>query len=166
MQKNAPSLTLTTKQQRLVKASFRKVERISDIAALSFYQRLFVLDPSLRALFHADIEAQSKKLMQALKMVAEGIDRLPELLPAIESLGRRHLHYGVKDEHYATVGKALLWSLEQALGQDFTEEAAAWAAAFELLAITMKRAAATAGPVGDFAAASDPAKRRPEMVHP
>ncbi len=139
---------MTKEQKQLVRTSFSKLEHISQIVALAFYRRLFELDPSLRALFHGDIEQQGRKLMQALKMVVESLDCLPELLPAVESLGRRHVHYGVKDEHYDTVGQALLWSLQQSLGPDFTEEARlAWAAAFALLASTMKKAAATVKPV-------------------
>jgi len=135
---------MTKRQQQLVKTSFRKAEHLSQIIALCFYKRLFELDPSLRQLFHTEIEAQSKKLMQALSMIAEGMDSLPEVVPAIESLGRRHVYYGVKDEHYATVGEALLWSLDQTLGAEFTVEVRmAWATAFYLLADVMKRAAAT-----------------------
>src|SRR5260221_13548457 len=134
---------MTKRQQQLVKTSFRKAEHLSHIIALCFYKRLFELDPSLRLLFHTEIEAQSKKLMQALSMIAEGIDSLPELVPAIESLGRRHVHYGVKAEHYATVGEALLWSFDQTLGADFTVEVrTAWATAFYLIADTMTQAAA------------------------
>ena len=139
---------MTNEQKQSVSTSFSKLEPISQIVALAFYRRLFELDPSLRALFHGDIEQQSRKLMLALKMVVESLDRLPELLPAVESLGRRHVHYGVKDEHYDTVGQALLWSLQQSLGPAFTDEARlAWTAAFALLASTMKKAAATVKPV-------------------
>src|SRR6266496_5981373 len=131
---------MTKVQKQLVKSSFRDAERVGPIVALCFYKRLFELDPSLRQLFHTDIEAQSKKLMQALSMIAEGIDSLPELIPAVESLGRRHVHYGVKAEHYATVGEALLWSLDQTLGAEFTVEVrTAWATAFYVLADTMQQ---------------------------
>ena len=139
---------MTKEQKQLVRMSFSKLEHTSQIVALSFYRRLFEPDPSLRGLFHVDIEQQSAKLMLALKMVVESLDCLAELLPAVESLGRRHVHYGVKDEHYDTVGQALLWSLQQSLGPTFTEEARlSWAAAFDLLASTMKKAAATVKPV-------------------
>jgi hemoglobin-like flavoprotein len=56
----------------------------------------------------------------------------------------RHAGYGVKDEHYDTVAEALLWTLEQGLGSDFTTEARdAWVAVYTVLASTMKDAAAT-----------------------
>jgi hypothetical protein len=62
--------------------------------------------------------------------------------PAPGSLGRRHAGYGVKDEHYATVAAALLWTLEQGLGARFTPDVReAWSAAYGLLASTMQSAA-------------------------
>jgi len=86
--------------------------------------------------------------MQALKMIAEGLDRLPELLPTVESLGRRHVDYGVRDEHYDTVGSALLWSLEASLGPGFTHETrVAWSTAYTMLASAMKKAAASVKPI-------------------
>jgi hemoglobin-like flavoprotein len=51
----------------------------------------------------------------------------------------------VRDQHYDTVATALLWTLEQGLGSDFTPEVKdAWTAAYTVLAGTMKHAAATA----------------------
>ena len=56
---------------------------------------------------------------------------------------QRHVAYGVREEHYDTVGAALLWTLEQGLGDAWTVElATAWATAYTLLATTMKDAAA------------------------
>ena len=54
----------------------------------------------------------------------------------------RHVAYGVEDAHYATVGKALLWTLEQGLGDAFTLEVReAWTIAYGLLAGTMQEGA-------------------------
>jgi hemoglobin-like flavoprotein len=61
----------------------------------------------------------------------------------VEALGRRRVGYGVRDEHYTTVGLALLWTLEQGLGDAFTPEVRdAWSTAYGWLAFTMQRAAA------------------------
>jgi hemoglobin-like flavoprotein len=50
----------------------------------------------------------------------------------------------VRDEHYETVGAALLWTLEKGLGDAFTPDVrAAWTAVYGVLASTMKRAAAS-----------------------
>jgi hypothetical protein len=57
-------------------------------------------------------------------------------------LGRRHAAYGVKDEHYGTVGAALLWTLGEGLGADFTPEVKdAWTSVYGTLATTMREAA-------------------------
>jgi hemoglobin-like flavoprotein len=85
--------------------------------------------------------------MGMLRMVVRGLDRLEQLVPAVQALGRRHAGYGVRDEHYATVGAALLWTLERGLGEAFTPATrAAWAAAYALLAATMQQAAGEGPP--------------------
>jgi nitric oxide dioxygenase len=49
-------------------------------------------------------------------------------------LAKRHVGYGVKAVHYATVGAALLWTLEKGLGPSWTPElAAAWTLAYTTL---------------------------------
>ena len=70
-----------------------------------------------------------------------GLDRLDEIVPVVEDLGRRHAGYGVEDTHYDTAGAALLWTLEQGLGDEFTPAFGdAWGAAYGVLADTMKGA--------------------------
>lgn len=57
-------------------------------------------------------------------------------------MGRRHTGYGVQDADYAEVGAALLWTLEKALGDEWTEEVGgAWAGAYQLLSGVMIEAA-------------------------
>jgi hemoglobin-like flavoprotein len=63
-------------------------------------------------------------------------------MPAVRQLGRRHAAYGVRPEHYATVGEALIWTLEQGLGADFTPATRrAWTDAYASLAWAMIAAA-------------------------
>jgi hemoglobin-like flavoprotein len=134
-------------QIALIRASFGHVEPIAETAAALFYDRLFALDPSLRPLFRGDLQAQGRALMGMLRVVVRGLDRLEQLVPAVQALGRRHAGYGVRDEHYATVGAALLWTLERGLGEAFTPATrAAWAAAYALLAATMQQAAGEGPP--------------------
>jgi hemoglobin-like flavoprotein len=136
---------MTPEHIALVQGSFADVLPIADTAAALFYERLFVLDPTLRSLFHGDMREQGRKLMAMLHMVVTGLRRLEELVPSVQQLGVRHRGYGVKDAHYATVGAALLWTLEQGLGERFTPEVqAAWTSAYTLLANTMRAAAAGA----------------------
>ena len=128
-------------QITLVQDTFDKIRPISEKAAKLFYNRLFELDPSLKSLFKGDMKTQGKMLMQMLDYAVTGLDRLYTIVLAIQNLGIRHVGYGVKDEYYETVGEALLWTLEQGLGKDFTPDVKdAWAEAYKLLSDIMKSA--------------------------
>ena len=137
---------LTLAQTTLVQDSFATIAPIADDAAVLFYQRLFELDPSLEPMFRGNMAEQRKKLMQMLTAAVKGLDRLDQLVPVVESLGRRHAGYGVTDAHYDTVGGALLWTLEKGLGSAFTPDVkAAWTTVYTVLATTMKAGAAARG---------------------
>ncbi|QRG06523.1 hemin receptor [Xanthobacter dioxanivorans] len=126
----------------LIQDSFRKVLPISDQAAALFYGRLFEIAPQVKPLFKGDMSVQGAKLMSTLGVVVAGLKDLPKVVPAAEALARKHVDYGVKTEHYAPVGAALLWTLEQGLGADFTPEVkAAWTEAYGLLSSVMISAA-------------------------
>jgi hemoglobin-like flavoprotein len=134
---------VTKEQVALVQNSFAAIAPIADDAAALFYRRLFELDPSLQAMFKGDMTEQRKKLMHMLTLAVKGLNRLEQLVPVVEDLGRRHVGYGVEDRHYETVGAALLWTLEKGLGPAFTPETKeAWVTVYGLLATTMKSAAA------------------------
>ncbi|MBX7194570.1 MAG: hypothetical protein K1X94_21115 [Sandaracinaceae bacterium] len=127
----------------LVQESWESVEPISEVAASLFYEELFRRDPSLQKLFRGDMRAQGKKLMSMIGAAVKGLDDLGTLVPAVEALGRRHVGYGVRDEHYDTVGGALLATLEKGLGPAFTRDVrAAWTETYVTLAGLMKAAAA------------------------
>ncbi len=137
---------MTPSQIAVVQKSFTAVLLIADQAGVMFYQRLFATDPKLRTLFSGDIAAQSEKLMQMIGTAVYGLYQLETIVPTFRALGVRHAGYGVSEADYETVGAALLWTLERGLGSNFTAEVAeAWAAAFTLLADTMKAAAREAG---------------------
>jgi hemoglobin-like flavoprotein len=134
---------ITPEQSYRLRKSFAAVERQSHVAALVFYQRLFELDPGLRPLFKTDIEIQAEKLMDMLAAALSLLERPGELTETLEELGARHVAYGVKDEHYPTVGEALLAMLAAVLGPAFTAETReAWTRLYQLIATTMLRGAA------------------------
>jgi len=125
---------LTPTQIKLVQESFSKVAPISEQAAVIFYDRLFEVAPSVRALFPDEMSEQRKKLMATLAVVVNGLTNLQAVLPAASALAKRHVGYGAKPEHYPVVGGALLWTLEKGLGESWTSELAeAWAAAYGTL---------------------------------
>lgn len=132
---------MTPDQVALVQESFGKVP--AEAAARLFYDRLFELDPSLRALFSDDLTEQRRKLMTAIGLVVSGLGEIDRLLPVVEELGARHAGYGVEAGHYETVGAALLWTLKEGLGEAFDGPVEqAWSDAYGLLAAVMIQAAA------------------------
>ena len=121
-------------QIKLVQDSFSKVAPISEQAAVIFYDRLFEVAPTVRAMFPDDMTEQRKKLMATLAIVVNGLNNLDAILPAASALAKRHVSYGAEAAHYPVVGQALLWTLEQGLGPSWTPEvAAAWTGAYTTL---------------------------------
>ena len=122
----------------LVQKSFAEVKPTSEQAAALFYGRLFEIAPAVKPLFKGDMAEQGRKLMGTLSYVVNGLADLNSLLPAASALAKRHVDYGAKPEHYAPVGEALLWTLEQGLGPKWTgETAAAWGTAYKTLSAYM-----------------------------
>lgn len=127
---------------QLVQNSWQKVEAIGPQAAALFYQNLFDADPALKPLFKGDLHAQGKKLIEMISIAVKKLTELNVLIPVLQNLGKRHGGYGVQDSHYDTVGSALLKTLGQGLGSDFTAEVkAAWTNVYGVMADVMKAAA-------------------------
>jgi hemoglobin-like flavoprotein len=124
-------MDMTPTQIELVEKSFEIVRPIAAQAGTMFYGRLVELNPSLRSLF-GDIETQGRKLMQMIGVAVGMLRRPNELLPAVADLGRRHAMYGVRAQHYREGGAALIWTLEQGLGDVFTPDVRdAWIALYD-----------------------------------
>ena len=134
---------MTPSEKQVIRSTWAAVEPIQDAASDLFYARLFGLDPRLAELFaETDMRRQGRMLMQTLAIVVKSLDDLAVVVPAVEMLGRRHVGYGVQVEDYAIVGEALLWTLEQGLGEAFTPEARdAWAGAYGVVSTVMIAAA-------------------------
>lgn len=139
---------MTPEQIDLVQSTWAKVAPSAAQVADLFYARLFNIAPEVRPLFTTDRAEQGKKLTQTLAVAVNGLTKLDTIVGAVQDLGVRHLDYGVVDEHYESVGAALLWTLEEGLGEDFTPEVKeAWTKTYVTLATVMKEAAAAAQPV-------------------
>ncbi len=133
---------MTPEDIKTVQDTFAIVRPSAEQVAETFYGRLFEIAPEVRSLFPDDIKPQGRKLMTMLATVVDKLDQLDSLIPAVQDLGRRHTEYGTQPQHYDVVGEALLWTLEQGLGEAFTPEAKeAWTRAYTTLAGVMKDAA-------------------------
>lgn len=133
---------MNPQQSDLVRSSFALVQPIASQAAALFYVNLFEADPALRRLFAGDMDQQGERLMSMIGAAVGMLDRPAALLPLLQKLGARHAGYGVTDAHYATVGAALLKTLEQGLGDAFTADVReAWTVLYGVIASTMQVAA-------------------------
>lgn len=134
-------MTFTDSQAELIESSFQQIGPRSFEFANGFYGRLFETHPDLRALFKGDIGAQYAKFLATISTAISGLRNPDGLQDAIESLGRRHVGYGVKAVDYDAVGGALVFALEKTLGERFTPATqAAWIDLYAQLAQAMKRA--------------------------
>ena len=129
-------------QQQLVWTTFAKLAVMPEVAGALFYERLFAANPTFRPLFKNDMRIQGVKLMTMLALLVYNLHQPGQVLPAIRDLGVRHVRYGVKAADYEALMDALLWTLEQALGEDCTPAVReAWAVCYDELACEMKSAA-------------------------
>jgi hemoglobin-like flavoprotein len=127
---------------RLVRESWARFEPIAVPSARYFYDKLFELDPAASRLFaRTDMGAQCKKVMDMFAEIVRRLDEPETLVAEMADLGRRHVHYGVQDSQYDSVGTALLWTLEQGLGEAFTPEVRdAWTEAYLYVSTIARRA--------------------------
>ena len=125
-----------------MRSSWSKLLPEADALAALFYKRLFAVQPTTRRLFGAkNMEIQGMLFTQMLALFIRSLDDDLGLVEALQASGRRHVSYGVMHSDYDNVGAALLWTIEQRLGDDFTPAVrAAWAAAYESLATAMRHA--------------------------
>jgi len=128
-------MSLSSSEVEAVTISFTKVAPKSDQFSEQFYNYLFEQHPEVKPMFEKiTIREQGRKLMQTLGMVVGSAGRIDAIIPDVQSLGKRHVAYGVKEEHYPLVGEALLWTLEQTLEDDFTPEVkSAWAKMYDIM---------------------------------
>ncbi len=143
-------LSLSPAQQRLVRESFQSIREFEVSVVLLFYGRLFETAPEVRALFKIGIREQARKLMDTLGTVVEALDHFEALRPRLEDLGRRHVNYGARPEHYQVLSSALVWAMGQALSVEFDRETkAAWSELLSAVTSVMLDGAARQAPAGN-----------------
>ncbi|PHV11884.1 globin family protein [Chitinimonas sp. BJB300] len=128
---------------KLTQESWKKVAAIAPQAAALFYENLFTADASLKPMFKGNMEEQGQKLMQMIGAAVSKLNNQETLIPILQALAKRHAGYGVKPSHYQTVGAALIQTLEQGLGNDFTPAVkAAWVEVYGAMVGVMVSASA------------------------
>jgi hemoglobin-like flavoprotein len=131
---------MTPRQTTLIQESFARVRPIAGPAAALFYGRLFEIAPPLRSMFKRDGEEQGRMLMATLGTAVAMLGQPERFARTLENLGRGHAAYGVTAAHFEPVGQALLWALEQGLGDAFTDEVReAWTLLYADVAVLMQK---------------------------
>jgi hemoglobin-like flavoprotein len=133
---------MTREEIALVRESFDRLRPIPRGVGRAFYEKLFELDPSLKALFKGDLDAQGAMFVSALGLAVAGLEDSTSGERPLRDLGRRHSEYGVTDTHFATFREALVQTLRSHVGAAFTEaHASAWREAFDRIGVVMRDAA-------------------------
>ncbi|ETW07247.1 hypothetical protein H310_01811 [Aphanomyces invadans] len=83
----------------------------------SFYNDLFVEDPSTKPLFRSSIIVQGKALINIVQSITHAVNS-PQAIERVVDLAYRHNKYKVKMEYYNTLGRVLLTSLKRCSGGD------------------------------------------------
>jgi len=136
---------MTQDQIALVKKSWRLFRSIEPaVVGDLFYSKLFADNPSIKKMFPADMGLQYIKLIDMLSAIVSRLDQLDTFSEEIAAMAKRHVKYGVRPAHYKLVGKALMWTLEKGLGNDWNDDLKlAWHNCYALLSTTMIEAAET-----------------------
>jgi hemoglobin-like flavoprotein len=136
-------------QIELLQTSFQAIAPRDEEFVAAFYERLFTRFPQTRAFFAStNMKEQRKKLLGALILVIQNLRKPEVLTSALQSLGQRHVKYGVRPEHYPIVGTILLETFADFLGDDWTPAYHdAWAQAYEAICSIMLEGAGVATPV-------------------
>ncbi len=134
---------MTPEHVRLVKESWAKILPSAEQVGVLLYARLLETYPELGPLFKGDFSEQGRKLMAMIGQAVDGLDDFTPMDPALISLGARHRDYGVQEDDYPKLADALIWTLQQGLGDDLTPEImVAWVGLYRTLTDTMLAGAA------------------------
>lgn len=129
---------LTKQQIELVKATVPVLREHGVALTSHFYKRMLSHNPELMQVFnmgHQRAGFQQQALAGAVLAYAENIENLPALLGAVAHIANKHVSVGIRAEHYPIVGKHLIASIKEVLGDAAIPELIdAWTAAYMQLA--------------------------------
>ncbi|WP_245935764.1 NO-inducible flavohemoprotein [Sphingobacterium athyrii] len=132
---------ITETQKDLIKGTIPVLKEHGVALTSYFYKRMFTHNPELKHIFNMGNQQNAKQqtaLATAVLAYAEHIDNPTVLLSAVKHIGQKHSSLNIRPEHYQIVGKHLLASIREVLGDAATEELiAAWKVAYFQLADLM-----------------------------
>ena len=134
----------------LVQSSWEKMESTSIQSATLCLINLSATDATIASLFKKDGIVRSLETLQGITYVVGCLDQPDRLRPYLGSLGRLLRLHGVNASHQQIVGAALLQTLGQSLGDNFTPaHRGAWAVAYSFITgIMISESESSDGPSG------------------
>ncbi len=124
--------------QRILKESWTLVEEQQDKLASHFYARIFLAHPEVRDLFPIHMDVQRARLLGAIVTAIQNLDDPERFDEYLRSLGRDHRKFYVVPAHYDVVGLALIETLREFAGEEWSPEYdQAWRDAYAVIAKKM-----------------------------
>jgi hemoglobin-like flavoprotein len=126
---------LTADDVELVRRTLARIDPFAYEVVRRFYAHLFESAPELKALFTRNApEVQAQMFRETLYLIVDHLDDEPWIARTLRKLGARHAEYGVTAEMYGPVRVALVTTLAEELGAEWSDDVAlAWQRAFDLI---------------------------------
>src|SRR3954463_16738152 len=116
---------MTNEQKSLVKATVPILKEHGVALTTYFYNRMLSQNPELKNVFNSANQrtnAQPTALALAVLAYAENIDDPSALKSAVYKIANKHVSLDIRPEHYAIVGKHLVASIGEVLGDAATPQ--------------------------------------------
>ncbi|WP_111748452.1 NO-inducible flavohemoprotein [Salinisphaera orenii] len=135
---------LTADQTAVIKQTVPVLQEHGATLTDHMYRRMFAENPEVQAYFnpaHQHSGGQQRALANAILAYAQHVDNPAALGDAVELIAQKHVSLTIEPEHYPIVGKHLLASIREVLGDAATDDVIdAWSAAYgELADIFIRR---------------------------
>jgi hemoglobin-like flavoprotein len=124
-----------TRQAEVLRDTLERALAADDTFPARFYERLFAAHPEVQAMFKSHSPgAQRKMFAQKLVAIVDHIEDPRWVQRELGALAAAHVGYGVTPEMYPWVGDALIATLADACGPEWSPEAdVAWRDAYATL---------------------------------
>jgi len=133
-------MTITPEELRMVQTSLDRLREDFDRHSTYFYEALFRHAPQLRKMFRDDLTGQGMKFMTTLDVVVQKLDNEEQIAEQYTGLGRAHSRMGIHAADFAPMEEALIETMRNALGDEFTSELEhAWRKAYAVVSSNMIR---------------------------
>lgn len=133
---------MTPEHIQCIQTTWAEIAPDASHAMAAFYRRLFAIDPAIAPLFaNTSMYEQQTRLAATLQSAIDRLHDIEGVTTVLQALGKKHAPYPIDERHFESVGDALLWTLEHALGPAWSAEAkAAWGSLYGTVASTMLEA--------------------------